>query len=93
MFLAKLRDNLGVNLLLRTLLSRVSLNVLEKWVRARKTIIMIVKTTTFPQSSEVWKEDVGHEIHSSLAAYPVLSHVYCALFIIFSLLWIGSEII
>lgn len=92
-FLAKFCDNLGVNVLLRTLLSWVFLSVLEKWVRARKSIIMIVKATTFPQGSEVCKEVTGNGIHSSLAAYPVLSRVYCALFTIFSLLWIGSETI
>ena len=85
MFLAKLCDNLGMNLLLSTLLSWVFLNVLEKWVRARKSII-IVKATTFLQTSEAWEDDVGHEIPSSLTPHLVLFRVHCALFIIFHLL-------
>lgn len=90
-FLAKLWDNLGVNLLLSTVFSWVFLNILEKWVRARKSII-IVKATIFPETSEAWKDDVGHEIHSSFTPQLVLSYVHCTLFIIFHLLWIRSEI-
>lgn len=91
-FLAKLWGSLRVNLLLSPVLSWVFLNTLEKWVRARKSII-IVKATTFPETRGAWKDDVGHEIHSSLTPHLDLSRIHCALFINFHLLWIGSEII